>query len=214
MHARRLWLLGLLPLSSMAASVYLNGVNIDGVTSQRFDKASVRIDEKGNVYIEAKGYAVKTLESPPPAVPAAPPPPPAPAVNVTPPAASPAAPHADRLTRQYWLVSQQTSLGMTDFNIDVYVNAKWIRQLGNSEDQVVQDITKYLVPGKNRVLLAAHKLGTTPRKSYSVNDQFQVVVGAGNMGGDNVLIDDPVVRLTKTAADDKDSTQEFTFETR
>src|SRR5512133_585350 len=41
------------------ASVYLNDVNIDGVTGQRFDNCTVTIDDRGNVRIEAKGYAVK-----------------------------------------------------------------------------------------------------------------------------------------------------------
>src|SRR5512145_2615325 len=42
-----------------SAAVYLNGVNIDGVVGQRFDNCTVVIDERGNVRIEAKGYAVK-----------------------------------------------------------------------------------------------------------------------------------------------------------
>src|SRR5512138_2694199 len=42
-----------------SAAVYLNGVNIDGVVGQRFDNCTVVIDERGNVRIEARGYAVK-----------------------------------------------------------------------------------------------------------------------------------------------------------
>ena len=42
-----------------APSVTLNGVNIDGVTGQKFENCTVVIDEQGNVHIEAKGYAVK-----------------------------------------------------------------------------------------------------------------------------------------------------------
>src|SRR5512133_823644 len=44
-----------------APSVTLNGVNIDGVTGQRFENCTVVIDERGNVHITAKGYAVKPL---------------------------------------------------------------------------------------------------------------------------------------------------------
>src|SRR5512138_1711626 len=40
-------------------SVTLNGVNIDGVTSQKFENCTVTIDAQGDVHIEAKGYAVK-----------------------------------------------------------------------------------------------------------------------------------------------------------
>ncbi|HEY6099344.1 MAG TPA: hypothetical protein VIW03_07935, partial [Anaeromyxobacter sp.] len=40
-------------------SVTLNGVAIDGVTSQKFENCTVTIDAQGNIHIEAKGYAVK-----------------------------------------------------------------------------------------------------------------------------------------------------------
>ena len=41
-----------------AASVFLNGVNIDGVTNQKFQNCNVEIDQFGNVKIMAKGFAV------------------------------------------------------------------------------------------------------------------------------------------------------------
>ena len=60
-------LVGLLvPASALASSVYLNGTRIDGVTNQKFEKATVRIDEKGDVFIEAPGYAVRVLSQPTP----------------------------------------------------------------------------------------------------------------------------------------------------
>ena len=42
---------------------HLDGLqNIDGVTDQRFENATVVIDAQGNVDIQVKGYAVKTRE--------------------------------------------------------------------------------------------------------------------------------------------------------
>src|SRR5262245_8557191 len=41
-------------------SVFLNGVNIDGVTNQKIDKASITIDAQGNIHIDAKDYAVQS----------------------------------------------------------------------------------------------------------------------------------------------------------
>src|ERR1700722_530991 len=48
--------------SAVASSVYLNGVNIDGVTDQKFEKCTVRIDSQGNVFIDAPGYAAKVMQ--------------------------------------------------------------------------------------------------------------------------------------------------------
>ena len=38
-----------------AVEVYVNGVNIEGLTNQTFEKVNVRLDEKGNVHIDAPG---------------------------------------------------------------------------------------------------------------------------------------------------------------
>jgi hypothetical protein len=41
----------------VAASVFLNGVNIDGAKAQSFEKCrSARVDEKGNVHLDCPGY--------------------------------------------------------------------------------------------------------------------------------------------------------------
>lgn len=215
------------PASALAASVYLNGVRIDGVTNQKFDKASVRIDEKGDVYITAVGYSVRTetvtvpapAAATPPAAPAAPAAAPAPAPATAAAAPTPPPKQAEpegppTLTKRYWLFTEQSVPGMADYDIDLYINSKWIRKLRNNEDQVITDITQHLQPGKNTILLNAHKVVAGERKSYSPRHYFKVIIGEGNMGGQNVMIDNPIIKFTRTAADDKDSSEEFTLTTR
>jgi hypothetical protein len=220
----------MVPSTALAGSVYLNGVRIDGVTNQKFEKATVRIDEKGDVHIDAPGYAVR-LETvpvagpsptPAPAAPvAAPPasPPAAPPTAATPPAPSPAPASAEdegppRLTRRYWLVTEQPTPGMAEYDIDLYINSKWIRKLRNNEEQIISEITRHLQPGKNVILLSARKVSAGSRKSYSPQHYFKVIIGEGNVGGDNVMIDRPIIRFQRTAADTKDVSEEFTLTTR
>lgn len=212
----------LVPMLALAGSVFLNGVKIDGVTNTRFEKATVRIDAEGNVHIDAPGYAARvTNVTPTPATPSTATPPaaapvdagvvaqaPAPAA----PAASPAVP--GRISKRYWLVTEQTTPGMTDFDIDVYVNSRWLRRLRNNEDQVVVDITSQLRPGANAVTLIARKQNTGSRRSTSPGNVFKVIIGEGNEGGGNVMIDTPLIRFQKTAADVQDATEEFTLTTR
>lgn len=207
----------LLPALAWGASVYLNGVKIDGVTNQKFEKATVRIDEQGNVLIQAPGYAVKVV-TPPPTAPVTARPPLATTVPSVPVATLPAVPPPaavpPRITRRYWLATEQTVTGMTEFDIDVYVNAKWVMKLRNSDAQTVVEITRHLVPGKNSVLFAAHKVAAGTRRSLSAEHRFKIVVGEGNVGGDRVLIDNPLIRFQRTAADAQDVSQEFTLSTR
>ncbi|MGZ3457447.1 MAG: hypothetical protein ACXU86_02960 [Archangium sp.] len=219
--ALALVLTALLPASALAGSVYLNGVKIDGVTNQKFEKvSSVRIDEQGNVLIEAPGYAVKVVNAPPatpaPApAPAAPAPVPAPAAT---PAAAPAPAPVDstpaRITRRYWLVTEQSVPGMTEYDIDLYINSRWVRKLRNNEDQVITELTRSLQPGKNTVLLMAHKVAAGPRQSQSPQHVFKVIIGEGNEGGGNVMIDNPLIRFQRTAAETEDLSEEFTLTTR
>ena len=187
-------LIGLLLFSgtALAGSVYLNGVKIDGVTSQKFEKVTVRIDEKGNVLIEAPGYAVKQVEGQQPDAP----------------------PTSASISKHYFLVTEQNVVGMTEYDVDLYVNSKWVRKLKSSEDQIVSDITKNLVPGKNTVMFIAKKTAPEARKSMSKEHFFRIIIGEGNMSGDHVMIDNPVVKFERTAADNIDSSQEFSLNAR
>lgn len=197
--------------ATAAPTISLNGINIDGVVSQRFENCTVVIDAQGNINIEAKGYAARRagaadgraaslpavpLESPPPA--------PAPAPGA--PAAEPA-----KLTRRYFLATEQTRPDGTQYDVEVFVNAQWIRQLKSNEAQVVLEVTKYLRPGGNKVVLAARKVVGAERVSTSPDVTFQVIIGEGNTGGDHVMIDNPLVRMKRTAAETENVTQEFTL---
>ncbi len=198
------------PAPAPGPKVSLNGINIDGVANQRFENCTVTIDASGNVNIEAKGYTVRpagggaapALKAIPLAPAAAPAPPPA---------AGPAA--LEKLARRYFLVTEQTRPDGTQFDIAVFINAKWIRELKSQEDQVVAEVTRYLRPGPNKVTLAATKR-RGERKSTSPDVVYRVVIGEGDQGGDHVRIDSPLVDARRTAAEAGDVTEEFTLVAR
>lgn len=199
-------LTALVASQSFAGSIYLNDVKVGSVdvsgidaSNLKFENAKVRFDEKGNMFIEVKGYAIK--------------------VEGGQHASSTSSQTTDEsgpatLTKRYFVVTEQTAPGMTEYDIDLYINSKWIRKLKNNEDQIVTEITKHLVPGKNTVLLTAKKVAQGDRRSFSADHVFRVIIGEGNVGGDNVMIDRPVVSFKRTAADTGDVSQEFSFVTR
>lgn len=191
----------LVPLTAVAGGVYLNGVRIDGVKDQTFEDATVRIDSDGNVHIDAPRYHVTGGGS-----------------------SSNGETVAERsegereesgsLSRRYFLVTRQSQVGATQYDIDVYVNARFIRKLRSDESQVIAELTEYLRPGRNRVLLTARKSIEGGRRSHSANHTFRVVIGEGDRGGKRVMIDRPIIQFERTAAEVEDVSREFELNAR
>jgi hypothetical protein len=181
-------------LTLLFASVFLNGVNIDGLRSQKFDKCrTVRIDERGDVYLDCPGYQV---EHPPAA-----------------PASSPLLPTAvaAAMTKRYWLVTEEKDGAAAGYDVDVFINAKFVRKIRAGEPQVVLEITRYLHPGTNKVLFAASKRADPGRKSASPASFLKMVVGEGDSGGNTVTIDNPLIESKRTAAETENVNEEFTI---
>ena len=195
--------------AAAAPSITLNGVSIDGVTGQRFENCTVVIDEQGNVHITAKGYAVKALGDD--ATTRLPPRPGPGDARV--PAGDPRATLPAKLTRRYFIATEHAEPG-TQYDLAIFINAQWIREVKATEPQVVLEITRYLHPGANKVVLAATKRIQGERLSTSRDVALKVVVGEGNVGGEHVMIDNPLVEMTRTAAEVEDRTEEFVVEAR
>jgi hypothetical protein len=187
----------------LIASVYLNGVNIDGLRSQTFERCrSVKIDEHGDVRLDCPGYQVESQTAP--TAPAAPPPP-----VVTAGAGAPTA-----ITKHYFLVTEQNDGALAQYDIDVFVNSKWIRKVKSGDAQIVLEITKYLSPGPNKVLFAATKHMEAGRKSTAAASYVKFIVGEGESGGNNVMIDNPLLELKRTAAETDNLNEEFVIQGR
>ncbi|MFT3915699.1 MAG: hypothetical protein QM704_16760 [Anaeromyxobacteraceae bacterium] len=184
-------------------AVTLNGVPIDGVTGQKIENATVVIDDRGDIHITAKGYAVRSDEPAPATARAAPVP-----AGGAPVPAAPTAPAA--VTRRYFLATEHAAPG-TGFDLAIFINSQWIREVKANEPQVVMEITKYLRPGQNRLVLSATRKGDRPSTSKDVT--LRVVVGEGNIGGDHVMIDETLVEAVRTAAEESRS-EEFVVQAR
>lgn len=222
-------LIGLLAAGPALAGpgVTLNGVSIDGVTDQRFENATVVIDGSGNVHITARGYAVKGEASPAPARAngaAAPPAATAGSTTLAAPAQAAATPNAPtppaattpaKLTRRYFLATEQTQPDGTQYDVEVFINSSWIRVLRSADPPWVGEITRFLRPGGNKVtLVATKKIAGVERRHYTRDVALRVVIGEGNVGGDHVMIDEPLVLMTRTADEVDDRTEEYTVEAR
>jgi hypothetical protein len=195
----------------LLASVFLNGVNIDGLRSQAFEKCkSVKIDDRGDLHLECPGYQVET-QSAAPAQPAATVVPLAPSVSAS---SLVPAPVPVSIYKHYWLVSEEKDGAQAQYDLDVFVNSKWLRKLKSGEGQIVLEVTKYLQPGPNKVLFAATKRLDGGRKSTSAASFLKVTVGEGESGGNTVMIDNPLIECKRTAAETDNVNEEFTIQAR
>ena len=176
---------------AFAGDVFLNGVNLEGLTNQKFEKVNVTIDGRGNVLIDAPGYSVSKV------------------------AVGTEKKEEAVITKKYFLVTEQTPLGMTEYDIDLLLNGKLLRTLRNGDEQIVAEITKHLHPGKNSVMFTARKRYSVPGEPRSVDKRhvFRVIVGEGTTTKEQVVIEVPEITFTRTAADSGDITQEFTLTT-
>jgi hypothetical protein len=192
-------------LSMLLASVFLNGVNIDSLRSQSFEKCkTVKIDERGDVHLDCPGYQVETQQpQAAPLVPSAPSAPPVVQAAVS-----------SAITKHYWLVSEDANSALAQYDLDVFVNSKWIRKIKAGEPQIVLEISKYMTVGPNKILFAATKHVEAGRKSTSPASFVKIVVGEGEVGGSTVMIDNPLVECKRTAAETDNVNEEFTIQGR
>jgi hypothetical protein len=217
------FLVALIALSGAAEAreIYLNGVKLDAsvlLKSVTLSGCDVKIDDKGDIYITAKGYNVTATPAParpapsPPTV-ASPPPPPPPA-PIPPPAQKPKDQPVDLGRKGVWLVSKQTQRGIVQYDIDVTVNGATVRKVRSTEDPVVMDITRWIKPGDNTVRMVATKNVPTKRMSQSPTDIMEIIIGEGVLGGDTVSIDRVLVDFTRNAQETDLITEEFTVAAR
>jgi hypothetical protein len=172
-----------------SAGVFLNGVNIDGVTQQTFENCTVTIDDKGNVLITAKGYEVQAKPAEQPSKPSA---------------------AAEPVSKRYFLVSEQNVPGMTQYDVDVYVNSQWVKRIGTKDTQVILEISRFLRKGRNTVHFTAVKNLREPRASAAPAHFLKIHLGEGNVGGNNVTVGS-LVEYVRTAAETRSFDDDFTL---
>jgi hypothetical protein len=203
----------MLTAAALVASIFLNGVNIDGLRGQSFERCrTVKIDDRGDVHLDCPAYQVEQAPTTP-AQPAAAPAQTAAAVQGTAPAAVPAAATAG-LSKHYWLVTEQSEKGAAQYELDLWINSKWVRKFKAGEDQVVLDVTKFLQPGANKFIFASVKKIEGTRRSASPSAYIKAIVGEGESGGNNVMIDNVLLEVKRTAAELDNKNEEFTVNAR
>jgi hypothetical protein len=78
----------------------------------------------------------------------------------------------------------------------------------------VIEISRYMKKGKNTVHFTATKVVADVRKSASPQHYLKIYIGEGNMGGNNVMIDNPLLEYKRDASEMQAFSDDFTVEGR
>lgn len=184
----------LLPLRAAAREVYLNGVRLDVntiVKNQKLEGCTVKFDETGNVWITAKGFQV--------------------AVTGPAPEPEPVPPEDGKLTKRYFLFAPQKAKGLVQYELDIWVNDVHVKKVRSDDDQSIDDVTKVVRAGKNQVRVVATKYLGEKRVSSSPADVMALVIGEGVAEGARVSIDKTLVSYQRSAAEQQNITEDFSF---
>ncbi|RLB53346.1 MAG: hypothetical protein DRI34_13520 [Deltaproteobacteria bacterium] len=197
--AGNLVMLALLAPPAGAVEVFLNGVQITGARDQVIDKAKVVLDKNGNVHISAPDYKVREVG--------------ATSTTPTPPPAAPAT-SAD-LHNKYFVVTEIPRPRATGYQVQVMVNNKFLRTLGDDVTQYVLELNNYLKEGTNTVSFRALRPAGKAAQSTQASDYFSVVLGEGKVSADGTLtIDNVLGEFKVTAIDRGEKAQTFTITAR
>ncbi|HWE26274.1 MAG TPA: hypothetical protein VG496_20225, partial [Myxococcales bacterium] len=111
--------------------------------------------------------------------------------------------------KHYFLVTEQSDGAAAQYDVDVYVNSKWVRKVRSGDEQIVLDISRYLSPGPNKLLFAATK---RVAKAGAPSSFVRLIVGEGESSGSQVLIDNPLLECKRSGAEVDNVNEEFTLQ--
>lgn len=116
-------------------------------------------------------------------------------------------------TKQYFLITQGTGGAAVGETVQVNINGQTVRTLDSAGAQVIANVTDWLNVGGNSVTMLSTKKQTYAAGSSS--STFQVIVGEGHVeAGGQVVIDNPLVTYTRTAADATANSRTFNLTAR
>lgn len=167
----------LLSLAAMAQdrSLYVNGVQADGLRGYEFKAVNVRIDDQGNIWVDAPQYKVEVQG------------------NASGGSATKATQNAAAPQGRYWLVTQDNQ--SQGHEIEVLVNGVLVQKIRSGDAQLIVDIGKYLRVGSNTIVFNA-----MPAQALG-GGILNVYVGTGNNDNGTLNLDAPSVSYGRRSTD-------------
>jgi hypothetical protein len=200
---------------AFAGSVYVNGVQVDGLRNQSFQGCEVTIDAEGNIHVTAPGYHIEVVggseKKKRSSAPAAAAPPVAafePGLDLSDggAVAAPSGPTTSTLRGglvpqgAWWLLAEDLGGG---HQVAVYVNGAKVLGMSSGAGSAIRDLGGYLRPGENTVRVDA-------TSASSASGSLGVYVATGEDRSGAVVLASPRVRFS-TSGDQGAVSREYTL---
>ena len=203
------------PGDAAAVDLFINNENVTGIRNVTLVNARVRIDDRGNVYVDAPGYTVRRMDVVNPPVGGG-----SPGGGAVAPGGRPSAPAAGGgaaapapLTRRYYIVTSQT--GPSQYDLEVFVNGVSVGRSPAEGEPLIDLLNRSLRPGRNEIRVVARKsLGQGGRRSQSRNHVHRVLIGEGTESQGQVTLDVTLVDYSVNASQVEDQSAVFTITAR
>jgi hypothetical protein len=186
--------------SAYAGSIFLNGINITELRDKTFTNATVYIDSKGDVHINAPKYKVKVMEETAPV---------APVIR----SKDRGGPNPD-LAGHYYLVTTPSPGGKAQFDFVLTINGVERKVIKAGSPQVIMEISVWLRRGSNNVNVTARKQVGATRKSFSPSDRASVILGKGHEAGKKVKIDAVYISLAVNASQTQSTSERYSIDAK
>lgn len=196
---------GVEPSASAGTSslkVFINEVEVTGLTNQEFKNCTVNFDAKGNINISAPGYKIKRLDSD------------------SSQGSSSSSSSTTVVTKKsgkkpkskYFLVTEQLQGKKVWDKYSLIVNGSVVKTFESSDGILLEDISKHFDVGTNQIVITAAKKDDYPGGSKSV--WYRVIIGEGHEEGKKIVIDKTLMQLTRKGSDADPDSKSKTIEAK
>lgn len=177
------------PKDVQARDIFVNGLNLKNVdlTNQLFTGCTVKIDAKGNVHIKVPGIELKAKD------------------DASSGSGKKKQAVEDESAKEFYLVSFTNRPGATQYDVEVFINGKFVRRIRSTKKQVTMKVSNLLKKGKNEIIFVCKKnIGKGGRVSESPMDYMRVVLGKGFETKGRLVIKTSLAEVKRTAKETKE----------
>jgi hypothetical protein len=178
-----------------AGKIFLNGMDITGVKNKSFKQVKeVKIDDKGDIHLTAPQYEVKVMET-------------GDSKSGNPSAATSDTPV---VSGQYFIATDGPGKKV-QYQLSIAINGVERLVIPPKSSSTIEEISKWLVKGKNKVIVTAIKKIDNGRISTSSADVLKLMIGRGHEEKKVVKIDKLLATFSCDASKLTDFAKQYTI---